>query len=92
MSWSVSAVGKPPAVRASIAKQFTNGPKCSEPEESIRQAAAAIIDKALAEQGDKVAINVSASGSQSADYSTTPPTVTSNSLKISVDVIYGFVE
>jgi len=92
MSWSVSAVGKPSAVRDAIAKQFTNSGKCSEPEESIRQAAAAIIDKALEAQGDKVALNVSASGSQSADYSTAPPTVTSNSLKISVDVIYGFVE
>lgn len=92
MSWSVGAVGKPSAVRGAIAKQFTNGGKCSEPEESIRQAAAAIIDKALEAQGDKVALNVSASGSQNSDYSTAPPTVTSNNLKISIDVIYGFVE
>lgn len=57
MSWSVSAVGKPSAVRDAITKQFANGGKCSEPEESIRQAAAAIIDKALESQGDKVALN-----------------------------------
>ncbi len=45
MSWSVGAVGKASAVRSEISKQFTNGGKCSEPEESIRQAAASIIDK-----------------------------------------------
>ena len=91
MSWSVSAVGKPPAVRASIAERFTRN-KCSEPEESIRQAAAAIIDKAIEAQGDKVALQVDASGSQSADYSTQPPTVGSNTLHIKLQPIYGFVE
>ncbi len=69
MSWSVGgAFGKAPSVRAVIAKQFEQGGKCSEPEETIRQYVAEIIDAALAAQGPNQVVEVSASGSQSMTY------------------------
>lgn len=90
MSWSVAALGKPAAVRTEIAKQFTNGSKCSEPEESIRQAAAVTIDAALAAHTDpSKAVRVAASGSQSQDFTSK---AVSNSLSIGIEPMYGFVE
>jgi hypothetical protein len=88
MSWSVAAIGKSSAVRAAIANQFANGSKCAEPEETIRQAAAAVIDKALEAQAEATAVKVSASGSQSSSGGI----VTNNSLSIMVDPMWGFVE
>jgi hypothetical protein len=88
MSWSVTAIGKSSAVRASIAKQFATGSKCAEPEETIRQAVAVVIDKALEAQAEATAVKVSASGSQSSSGGV----VTNNSLSIIVDPMWGFVE
>lgn len=64
MSWSVSAIGKAPAVRSEIAKQFANGGRCIDPEESVRLAVAKLIDVALEVQHEKVTVRVSASGHQ----------------------------
>jgi hypothetical protein len=90
MSWSVGAIGKASAVATEIAKQFTNGSKCAEPEESIRQAAASLIATSLGAQTDpSKAVKVQASGSQSEDYTTK---LVSNSLSISIEPVYGFVE
>ena len=88
MSWSVSAFGKAPAVRTAIAKQFEQGGKCMEPEETIRQSAAAIIDAALAGQAPSQVVEVSASGSMS----TNSGKFTSNTLNIAVTPRWGFVE
>jgi hypothetical protein len=56
MSWSVGATGKAAAVGKAIAKQFADAGKCVEPEESIRQAALAVISAAIAGQAGAVAV------------------------------------
>ena len=70
MSWSVGSTGELSATRATVAKQFETGSVCMEPEESIRQAAAKIIDQALETQGYYPNVNVSAYGSMTKDYAT----------------------
>jgi hypothetical protein len=80
MSWSVAGRGEPKAVADQIAQQFSVS-KCEEPEEGIRLAAAALIAKALASQENAKTVVVSASGSQSRDYSTNK---VCNSLSISI--------
>lgn len=90
MSWSVAAVGKAKAVRASIAEQFTKNP-CAEPEETVRQAAAKAIDVALAAQDESQPVEVTASGSQSfRDWQN--KTGISNQLTMAIRPLYGFVE
>ena len=94
MSWSVAAIGKPAAVGASIAKQAA-GTKCSEPEEGIRQAAIHLLATAVLAQNPAIPVKVAASGSQSVgyDHATGKSTgVFTNSLTISVEPQYGFVE
>jgi hypothetical protein len=88
MSWSVSGFGKAPAVRESIAKQFAQGSKCMEPEETMRQAAAALMESSLAAQEPSKVIEVSASGSMSTDNGK----VASNSISIKIDPKWGFIE
>jgi len=87
MSWSVGAVGKAPAVRGVIAKQFA-GSKCTDLEEKVRLAAAAFIDASLAVQDENVAVKVSAQGSQSTDSNTR---VISNQVTIAIEPIFGFL-
>jgi len=90
MSWNVTAIGKVPAVRKSVAEQF-NKQKCSEPEETVRLAALSVIATALAAQDDAIAVKVEAYGSQSfADWSA--KTGLSNNLSISITPLYGFAE
>ena len=90
MSWSVSAIGKLAAVKASIAEQFTRNP-CSEPEESIRQSAAKTIDAALSAQDGVSVIKVMASGSQGfKDY--TAKNGIYNQLNITIEPQHGFLE
>ncbi len=90
MSWSVSAIGKAAAVKASIADQFSRN-KCSEPEETIRQAAAQLIDLAMSAQDAPAVVKVMASGSQGfRDY--TAKTGVYNQLTITVEPQHGFVE
>ena len=92
MSWSVAALGKAEAVRKDIAAQFTRGSKCVEPEESIRQAAAGILDKAIGNQANVYVVKATASGSQGyVDYSS-PEKGVYNSLSLNVEVMHGFVE
>ena len=63
MSWSVSAIGKAPAVKTAVAEQFA-GQKCDEPEETLKQSAAALIAAELDAQDPTIAVKVSAWGSQ----------------------------
>jgi hypothetical protein len=91
MSWGVQAIGKAAAVRKEIARQFTTGGKCSEPEEAVRLAAAAAIDYALEAQDASNSVKVSASGSQGyRDYE--KKTGVYNTLSISIEPQHGFVE
>jgi hypothetical protein len=95
MSWSVSAIGKPAVVAASIEKQFGSYGTCPEPEETakqlVRQAIAAL---ANGQTKPDTVVKVSANGSQSYsnDGPGTPPTEVSNSLSLSFETLYGFVE
>ena len=91
MSWSVSAIGKSAAVRSSVAEQFTKN-TCSEPEESVRQAAARLLDACLAAQDGVGAVKVIASGSQWAMRLAITKTGVSNHLSIIVEPQHGFLE
>jgi hypothetical protein len=93
MSWSVAGIGKAPAVAEKIEKDFTNASPCSEPEETARQAARAVIAAALAGQDPSRVVSVNANGSMSnsADWPSTVAKI-SNSLSITVQPQYGFVE
>jgi glutamate-1-semialdehyde aminotransferase len=82
MSWSVQAYGHARAVDESIAEQFATGGKCSEPEETVRQAAAAILKTVIRANGSMQVLRVTASGSQSTAV---------NQLNISVEPQYGFL-
>jgi hypothetical protein len=86
MSWSVSAVGKPAAVAAKVQADL-NAYKCVDPEEGVKQAAGAAIAAALGAQRADSAVKVEASGHQSGGGETA-----SNTLRIVVEPIYGFVE
>jgi hypothetical protein len=89
MSWGIgSFFGRAPSVREQVVKAFTNQGKCAEPEETIKQVAAQIIDAALAGQDPGQVVEVSASGSMH----TTGGKVTSNTLNIAVTPRYGFLE
>ena len=91
MSWSVQALGKPAAVAVAIDDQFTSGGECHEPEESIRQAARALIATALGAQTGAGAVKVGAYGSQSS-FRRGDAVVTTNQLQITVELVVGFVE
>lgn len=94
MSWSVSAVGKPAAVSASIERQFAST-SCAEPEETVRQAARVVVAAAIAAQRPDCAVQVSASGSMSTSYNEDLKTwgaPFTNQLSITVQPLYGFLE
>ena len=91
MSWGLQVIGKAPAVRKEIALQATKI-KCSEPEETVRQAALSAIEAALSAQGDSVVVKVSASGSQGTEYQANGQGPIYNQLTITVDPQHGFVE
>src|SRR5436305_369581 len=55
MSWSASAIGKPTAVAAKLAKDFAQV-KCTEPEETIKQGVASI----MATYGSSVSFDAAA--------------------------------
>lgn len=89
MSWSVQAIGKAEAVRTNIAQQFDKAGACAEPEESIRQAAKVLIDKAIEAQSG--AVKVVACGSQSfKDWNA--KTGVTNAMSITIEPQYGFLE
>lgn len=94
MSWSVSATGKAAPVAAEVEKQFALG-HCMEPEETVRQAARALIAAALAAQTDPVsAVKVQAAGSQSQKYDKDGKATNlfTNNLSITVENLWGFIE
>jgi len=100
MYWSVSAIGKAPAVAIAIEKQFVEMTyPCPEPEESVKQLVRQAIAALLAGQTrPDTAVKVSASGSQShstkRDVTSGKDTVTdcTNQLTLTFETIYGFTE
>lgn len=92
MSWSVGGIGKAQAVATSIEAQFAQS-KCSDPEESVRQAARAAIAAALVAQNVGTVVKVTASGSQSTRYDLAgKPAGFTNQLSIVIEPQWGFVE
>ena len=92
MSWSVSRVGKSDKLGSVIKSDLANS-KCSEPEESIKAAVGErLIAKALDGNIPATAVKVTAFGSQSVSGSTGGPNSVSNSLKIEIEQLYGFVD
>ena len=93
MSWGVSGVGKPVALAAKLATEFSKNP-CCDPEESVRQAAGAVIAACLAAQDPNSVVTVMAGGHQSTVYGTDGNATGQyqNTLNIKIDPIYGFVE
>jgi hypothetical protein len=89
MSWGVQAIGKASKVAEKLAAQFA-GIKCSEPEETVKNQAAASIATALAAFPDSYAVEVNASGSQSS--SQAEPGKFVNSLSVSIQPKHWFVE
>ncbi|MBZ5700280.1 MAG: hypothetical protein LAN84_00375 [Acidobacteriia bacterium] len=72
-----------------INRQFSGQGKCSEPEESVRQAAIELVAAALLAQDPSVVVKVSASRSQSTDYATN---TVRNNLTITIEPLHFFVE
>ena len=97
MSWSVQGIGKASVLAPKIEADL-GAAKCTEPEESVRQAARATIAAALAAQDPATCVRLSASGSQSTiwqpnDAEGRPvPAKLCNSLTITIEPQYGFVE
>ena len=91
MSWSVSAVGKAPAVRKKIADDVAKMSPCSEPEETVKQNLVASIGAALATFPPNTAVRVEASGSQYAPDSKAP-TELLNTVSLKIEPIGGFIE
>lgn len=96
MSWSVSVVGKLPAVKAAVEAQFTDPRSvCAEPEETVRQAARAAIAAALQAQREDSVVRVTAGGSMINTYNKETGSwgaPYSNHLEIHIEPLYGFVE
>jgi hypothetical protein len=91
MSWNVVAIGKPAAVAAKLAEEFSKNP-CSEPEETIRQAVAGIVATSLSAFPPNYAVRVKASGSQSCPDFNKAPNEKTNQLIVEIEPIWGFVE
>jgi hypothetical protein len=90
MSWAVSAVGTPQAVSAKIIADLSTS-KCAEPEETIKTTIMEALGIALGAFPADVAVSVSASGSQYTPDSSKPDCVL-NTLKVTVEPLYGFVK
>lgn len=93
MSWSVSAVGKSGAVAAKLTNEISIA--CQhlvEPERSVAEAASAAISAALKGFIPDSAVKVTAFGSQSKWGVAGGPDHITNSLKIEIEPIHGFVE
>ena len=87
MSWSIQASGKAKPVAAKLAKDLAQI-KCSEPEETIKNKVGEIIAAALGSFSDKIPVTIKASGSQSTDNNL----VVSNSLNVSIEPQWNFLE
>ena len=65
MSWTINAVGKAPAVRKSVAKQFENNGSCAIPnEQSIHIAAFHLLQLILSAQDPATVVRVTVAGGQ----------------------------
>lgn len=95
MSWYIHASGKPIALVDELARQFGNV-KCSEPEETIKNNAFALISTALSKFPASAAVRVTAQGSQTTIGDDGKQTMGAgeaiNSLEIKIEPLWRFVE
>ncbi|HWH56987.1 MAG TPA: hypothetical protein VN682_05105 [Terriglobales bacterium] len=95
MSWSVVAVGKAPAVAASLEKSFASI-SCAEPEQTIKNAVAQVVATALSAYNPNMPVRVEASGSQSHDDWNKPEAektgTKANYLSVNIEPIWNFAE
>lgn len=89
MSWSVNAIGKAPSVARELAKQFARI-NCMEPEQTIKNTIAGVIDAALSAFDPDMAVKVAASGSQSS--SGGAEGTHTNQLSVQIEPLWGFIE
>ena len=93
MSWSVSAIGKASSVKAKLDKEIDSLlHHLPEPEKSVAAAAKAVLGAALDAQIPDAAVKASAWGSQSTRGFSGGPDYITNSIKIEVEPIQGFIE
>lgn len=97
MSWSVSYIGKPRAVAAKAAEDFekiqTHG--FHEPEAEVVEHVAKLIAAALSGYPDDLAVKVASYGSQGDPFHHDPEKRGKfgvNTVSISIEAMYGFVE
>ncbi len=64
MSWSISSLGKAPAVALDIDKQFSTLPKLPDTEVSIVDSIKSLVDTVIAAQDPSMVVQVSLSGDQ----------------------------
>lgn len=92
MSWSVNALGKPAAVAAKLAEDFTRISLMREPEETGRQAAAKAIAAIVPAYPDNFVVRVECSGGQYTPDSSKAPDKHVNSLTIKIETLGPIVE
>jgi len=87
MSWSVSEVGKVPAVAKQVIHRLDQQ-RCLEPEQEIKTKVEEIVNLCLAAYPNDVAVEVIASGSQSE----AKDGKAVNTLNLSIRPLWGFLE
>lgn len=91
MSWSVQAVGKSDSVAKKLHEQFATMTMAG-PEQDVVNAVAALVEVALGAQIPATAVKVTAFGSQSSMGQRDAPTRYTNSLKIEIEPLHGFID
>jgi hypothetical protein len=86
MSWSISAIGKAPAVARALRKQIS-GPLAIQSEEDARERLVSLAEAQLAEMGEATIVKFNADGSA---YSHDGLII--HTSHFALEPIYGFVE
>jgi len=92
MSWSVSAIGKPAAVAAKLATDFSKIPAMQEPEETGKNAAATAVAAIVPAFPDGHVVRVECNGSQYTPDSSKAPDKKINQLNIKIDSLGAILE
>lgn len=90
MSWSVSGIGKPDALAAKLASDFSKITPMSEPEETGKNAALAAVAAIVPAYPSTVLVKVECNGSQYQPNKDEPKYV--NSLSIKIESLGSIVE
>lgn len=88
MSWTFDGVGRAPKVAAHMRETLSKY-RCKEPEESIKNAAVDLVEKALSGFASDRAVMVRANGHQD---EASGGEVKCNTLNLTIQPLYGFIE